>query len=148
MLLQGIFSGVCPFLYLSVPESCVMILQVIQHPWSKKLNVDIQVTVAAKPENGEAPGSTPATVKQPLPCWDWLFNQVQSMIDEAQRSFSHSAAQPQGGGPPPFVTHGWSLPYSYEDVSAVRACVVCIMCLYMAALSASTRGPKLWWRFP
>lgn len=102
-----------------------MVLQVIQHPWSRQLNADIQATVAVKPENGGSSSSTPETVQQPLPCWDWLFSAAQCTIEDAQRSFAHSAAQSQGGSPPPFVSHGWCLPYTYDEVSSVRFCTFC-----------------------
>ena len=123
-------------------KCCGKLLQVIQHPWSKKLNVDIQATVTVQPDNGDAPGSTPGTVQQPLPCWDWLFTAAQRTIEDAQRSFTLSSAQSQGGGPSPFVNHGWCLPYSYEEVSLVCVRMIFTVFLYIIAAAATTCTPR------
>jgi hypothetical protein len=95
-------------------------MQVIQHPWSRKLNNDIIATVTVNPGNGIDPSRPHNTVQQALPCWNWLFTAAQRTIEEAQRAYAQGSPQQlNAAGTAPFIDHGWSLPYTFDDVSSV-----------------------------
>lgn len=87
--------------------------QVINHAWSRKLNQDIIAPVAAPTAGAGSNGDAGPPQKRPLPCWDWLHAAAERSVADAQKAWA--AAEARGA----FASHGWSLPYPYQDVKRV-----------------------------
>lgn len=102
-------------------------MQVINHAWSRKLNQDIIAPVAAAAGGARTNGDAAPQQTRPLPCWDWLLAAAQRSVADAQKAWA--AAEGQGV----FVTHGWSLPYPYQDVKRVRPAAACRLALAYGA---------------
>eukprot|EP00892_Ulva_mutabilis_P011680 jgi/Ulvmu1/8885/UM049_0067.1 len=90
------------------PGGRLSMLEVINHPWSRKLNQDITAPVAQHAADGK--GADAAVPTRALPCWDWLNASAERSVAAAQHAWE--AAREKGV----FAAHGWSLPYPYQDV--------------------------------